>query len=176
MRLVVRLGLSLAALVAFLFGVGLLLPRDHVATSSIDLSQPPDSVWAVIRDPEALLGHWPELASVRREVTPDGQEAWNETVDGFAMRLLLTEEQPPHRLVMTVDSKEGDAFGGKWVYRIEPTATGSRLIVSEDGWIANPFFRLMGNVMGLHGSIDGYLRAVGTRFGEDPTPVHVDDA
>jgi hypothetical protein len=38
------------ALVALMAIVGALLPRDHRATSTITLHQPPDSVWKVVRD------------------------------------------------------------------------------------------------------------------------------
>jgi hypothetical protein len=90
------------------------------------------------------------------------------------MRLIVTEETPPVGLVMTIDAAPDAAFGGRWVYRIEPSADGkSRVRVTEDGWIRNPLFRVMAHLGGLHRSVDGYLRALGRHFGEEARPEHV---
>ena len=58
-------------------------------------------------------------------------------------------------------------------YWVEPCEGGTRVTVTEAGWIANPFFRVMAQLGGFHGTIDGYLTALGARFGEAVTPEHV---
>jgi len=165
---------SLVALALIIAVIGMLLPREHQATSEIVLRQTPDSVWSVVRDPAALQGTWPDLKSVRRLNDPAGREIWEEDVGGFPMRLVVTTETRPTELITTIDAPPDGAFGGRWIYRIGPTAEGgSRVSVTEDGWIRNPFFRVMANVTGLHRTLDGYLTALGRRFGEEVTPVHL---
>jgi uncharacterized protein YndB with AHSA1/START domain len=165
---------SLVALALLVAVIGMLLPRAHQATSEIVLRQPPDSVWSVVRDPAALQGTWADLKSVRRLNDQTGREIWEEDVGGFPMRLVVTTETRPTELITTIDAPPEGAFGGRWVYRIASTPDGgSRVSVTEDGWIRNPFFRVMANVMGLHRTLDGYLTALGRRFSEEVTPVHV---
>lgn len=174
MRILLRIVLGLIALVALLFGVGLLLPRDHVATSEIVLAQPPDSVWPVVRDLGALQGTWADLESATRLPDRDGREVWEQRVSGFPMRLVVEEERPPSRLVTRVDTDAAAAFGGTWTYVVEPAARGTRVRVTEAGWVRNPLFRVMMAVGGVHTTLDGYLRALGARFGESVAPRHVD--
>lgn len=152
---------------------GMSLPRTHRATSEIRLRNSPEEVWAIVRDPAALLGTWPDLKSVRRLEDQAGREIWEEEVGGFPMRLIVSEAVPPSRLVTTIDADPEAAFGGRWVHELEPANGGTRVRVTEDGWIGNPVFRVMANVMGLHRSIDGYLRALGSRLGQEVTPVHL---
>jgi hypothetical protein len=48
--------------------------------------------------------------------------------------------------------------------------------VTEEGWVANPFFRLMSKLGGQHGSIDGYLTALAKHFGEKLVVSHSRDS
>ena len=164
----------LVGLILVLVITGLFLPRDHVATSSVSLRQPPESVWAVVSDLGSLPGWWPEVTSSIRVTDPGGRETWRQEVSGFAMTFIVRAAEPPSRLVTEIDTTGGAAFGGTWTYQISPEPTGSRVAVTEQGWIANPVFRTMATVMGHHGTLDAYLTALGTRFGETVTPEHVE--
>jgi hypothetical protein len=163
---------AIAALLAIAWIAGSVLPRDHVASSSITLPQPPDSVWAVVRDPSALVGTWPDLTNARRVDDPAGREAWEEKVSGFEMRLIIEESQAPTRLVTRIDAAPDAVFGGRWVYELAPAGAGTTVTVTEEGWVANPIYRLMSKLGGHHGSIDGYLSALGKQFGIDAKPKH----
>lgn len=156
----------LATVVGGAWLAGSLLPREHRAASSITLSQPPEAVWLVVRDPAALKGTWPELTGAVRGADSVGREIWHEKVDGFDMRLLVTESTPPSRFVTLIQSPPGAAFGGRWIYQLAPAGPGTKVTVTEEGWVANPFFRLMSKLGGQHGSIDGYLAALAKHFGE----------
>lgn len=154
--------------VAFAFGSS--LPREHVVTSRIELAQPIDQVWAVVRNPAALRGTWSDLTSAERITDASGRETWAQTVDGFDMRIQVTEAQPPHRMVTTVVAGADAPFGGTWTYRLAPVPNGTQVTVTEAGWINSPLYRAMGRMFGLHGSIEGYLRALGTHFSEPVRP------
>jgi uncharacterized protein YndB with AHSA1/START domain len=169
--------ISLAAVVGLLllaFIAGLMLPRDHRAASRVTLAQPAESVWVVVENPALLLDVWPELTAVTRLPDRDGKPVWHEVVDGFEMTLIVDEAIPPTRLVGRIDAPPDAAFGGRWIYELEPGPGTTTLTVTEEGWIANPLFRVMAAVMGMHRSLDQYLAAVGRSLGESVTPVHVD--
>ncbi|MFN2315233.1 MAG: hypothetical protein ABR602_01035, partial [Gemmatimonadales bacterium] len=89
-------------IVGVTFAYGNSLPREHVVTSRIELNQPIDQVWTVVRNPAALRGTWSDLTSAERVTDASGRETWVQVVDGFEMRLQITEAQPPRRMVTTV--------------------------------------------------------------------------
>jgi uncharacterized protein YndB with AHSA1/START domain len=170
---VLRVAVVIVVAVVSLLVAGVLLPRDHVATTAATLRQPPESVWAVVRDLGGLPGWWSEVATSERVADPAGREVWCQTVGGFPMTFVVTEAVAPLRLVAAIDAPSGSAFGGTWTYALTPVAGGTRVIVTEAGWIANPLYRVIANIMGLHGTLDGYLVALGARFGEAVTPEHL---
>ena len=165
---------GLVSLVALMALVGAFLPRDHRATSTITLHQAPDSVWQAVRDLGGITAWWHEMQESVRLPDKDGHEAWRQKVGGFDMPLLVLESQAPGRLVTKIDSPPGAAFGGTWTYELTPDGSGgTRVSVTEAGWIANPVFRFMSRFLfGYYGSLDGYLKALGKRFGEEVSPAH----
>ena len=63
----------------------------------------------------------------------------------------------------------GSPFGGTWTYRIDPDADGGGawLQITENGEVYNVFFRALARfVFGHAGTLEGYLRALGGKFGE----------
>jgi Polyketide cyclase / dehydrase and lipid transport len=174
-RILIIIGI-LGGVVALAWIAGSLLPREHVATSRVTLSQPPDTVWAVVRDLGALKGTWSDLAEARRFVDSAGREVWDERVSGFEMRLIVEESTPPSRLVTRIDSAPDAVFGGRWVYEITPAGGGTTVSVTEDGWVGNPLFRLMSKLGGQHKSLDGYLTALAKHFGETVPVQHARDS
>jgi len=171
---VLRVVLVLAVAAAVLLAAGMLLPREHVASSGVTLRQPPESVWAVVRDLGGVPRWWPEVATSQPVTDPAGREVWRQEVGGSPMTFVVTEAVAPRRLVTTIDAPPGAAFGGTWSYALAPVGGGTRVIVTEAGWIANPLYRVMANLMGRHGTLDDYLVAIGARFGETVTPEHLE--
>jgi uncharacterized protein YndB with AHSA1/START domain len=154
--------------------VGLLLPRNHVATSQVELKQPIDSVWAAVRDLGNTPSFWSELKSSSRMPDVEGRETWGQTMkNGFNLPLVIDEERPPNLLVTRIVAK-GAPFGGAWRYSLEAVSSGTRITVTEDGWVSNPMFRVISRLMGHHTTLDSYLKALARRFGEALAPVHKD--
>jgi hypothetical protein len=85
----------------------------------------------------------------------------------------VVEWVPSVRLALRIDDP-GLPFSGSWTYSIQPDRDGSLLTVVERGAIKNTLFRSLARfVFGYHSMLDGYLRALGTRLGEETTPEHV---
>lgn len=162
--------LGLVILIAL---IGAFVPREHRATSSVSLHQPPDSVWRVVRDLGGITAWWPEIKESARQPDQDGHEVWRQKMSGFDVPLVVMESTPPRRLVTKIDARAGAAFGGTWTYELTGDSGGTRISVTEAGWIGNPIFRFLSRfVFGYYGSLDGYLKALGKRFGESVQPVH----
>ena len=170
---ILRVTVVVVAAVVALLSAGMLLPRDHVAASAVTLRQRPESVWAVVRDLGGVPRWWPEVATAARVADPAGREVWRQEVGGFPMTFVVTDTAVPLRLVTAIEAPPGSAFGGTWSYELTPADGGTRVTVMEAGWIANPLFRVMAKLGGFHRTIDGYLTALGARFGEAVTPEHV---
>lgn len=154
--------------------IGAFIPRDHMAASSVVIRQPPDSVWRTMRDLARLSTWWSEMQDSRRVEDSAGREVWEQRMkNGFVMRGIVTESVAPIRFVTTIDSPPHAPFGGSWTYEIQPVPEGSRVTVTERGWIANPIFRFMSKlVFGYYRTQDGYLAALGRKFGEAVVAVH----
>ena len=102
---------GLVVLIVLVVVVGALLPREHVATSTVTIRQPPETVWAVVRDLGRVSAWWPAITRVERLPDKDGHEVWRHvTKQGFAMPLLVIEARAPQRLVTQIDSPKGAPF------------------------------------------------------------------
>jgi uncharacterized protein YndB with AHSA1/START domain len=165
----------LIALIAIPALIGAFVPREHRATSSTTLHQPPDSVWPVVRDLGGITAWWPAIKESVRQPDQNGHEVWHQKMSGFDVPLIVIESQPPRRMVTHIDARAGASFGGTWTYQLASDSGGgaTRITVTEAGWIGNPIFRFMSRfIFGYYGSLDGYLKALGKRFGEEVRPEH----
>lgn len=174
MKWVVMIGGGALALVALITLIGAFVPREHRATSTVVLHQPVDSVWKVVRDLGGVPAWWPEIKESVRLPDKDGHEVWRQKMSGWDVPLIVIESTAPRRLLTQIDTSAGGAFGGTWTYELTPdSGAGTKISVTEAGWIGNPIFRTLSRfVFGYYGSLDGYLRALGKRFGETVEPVH----
>lgn len=133
------------ALILLITVIGAFLPREHTASRALVLRQPPETVWATIRNLEAMGAWFPQGARVKVEVV---------------------EERRPARLVTRIVPEPRAPFGGTWTYEIQAAPGGSRLTVTENGWIAVPPFRVVAQLMGMDATIKQYLTALAKKFGE----------
>ena len=133
------------ALILLVTVIGAFLPREHMASRAIVLRQPPETVWATIRNLEGIAAWFPEGARVKVEVA---------------------EERRPAKLVTRIVPERRAPFGGTWTYEIQAAPGGSRLTVTENGWIAVAPFRVVAQLMGMDATIKQYLTALAKKFGE----------
>ena len=165
----------LTLLVVGPFVIGMFLPKAHVAASSITLSQPPDSVWAIVRNLGGYPGWWRDVKSSERDSSVTGREVWVQTdAKGQEMQLEVAQSIEPSLLVTRI-ADDRLPFSGQWTYEIEQAGAGSRVTITEEGEVFNPVFRLVASLfLGHHGTIDRCLESLGLRFGEQVTPVHIE--
>lgn len=171
-KLLIVLGV-IAGLLILVVSAGFLVPREHRVSSRIVLRAPLDSVWRVVRNLERLPAFWTDMREVRREQSPTGDDVWVQAMaDGMEMRLMISEDDPPRRLVTDIVAGEGAPFGGRWIYEVYPAPGGTAVTITEDGWVANPVFRLVSLATGYHGTLDSYLTALARHFADSAAPSH----
>lgn len=173
MQWLLYLVLGLVGVVLVLVIIGMLLPRTHRATSVVELKAAPTDVWPLVRDLGRVPEFWPEVKTSVRGPDRDGHEVWVQTMkNGFALPLVIEEDLPPSRLVTRIAIEGKAPFGGSWIYEVSPSGGGTRVTLTEDGFVDNPFFRVVSKMMGYHSTLDSYLKALARRLGETAGPVH----
>lgn len=161
---------GIAVLILAVALVGLMLPRDHVASRSTTLKASPEAVWAALTDTKAFPAWRDDVKSVEALPSVNGKRAWKETGKSGSISYVAEEERPPSRLVARI-TNDDLPFGGAWTYDLAPSGTGTRLTITEKGWVSNPIFRFVSRfVIGQTATMDSFLRALGKRFGESVKP------
>ncbi|MCI0352526.1 MAG: SRPBCC family protein [Acidobacteriales bacterium] len=160
--------LVLVALIDVVLLIGYKLPQEHTASRSLVSRQPPQTVWAVITDHKSEPTWRPDLKKVEHLWDASRLEIWRETYsNGDSLSFATTELRPPERMVRII-TDQNLPFGGRWEYDIVPEKDGgSRLTITEHGWVKPAFFRFVSKyIIGHTSTIDDYLEALAKKLGE----------
>ena len=158
----------LVVLVALCAVIGLMLPRDHVASTTTTINAPPDSVWEALMNVADYPRWRPDVRSVD-VLSAEGAMRWREHTRQDAITFERTDAQRPTRLETRI-ADETLPFGGTWTWNLAPEAGATRVTITERGFVKNPIFRFMSRfVFGHHATQEDFLRALGRRFGHDVT-------
>ncbi len=170
LRILLIAGLVVAGLVVVVAGTGALLPRTHLATSSVLYPQPPDTVWQVLTGFQEHPSWRSGLQGMQRLPDRNGHAVWREVRASGPLTYEVVEEDPPRRLVTRMADPDLP-FGGSWTYVLTPEAGGTRVAITEDGEIKNPIFRFVARfIMGHHATLEEVLRDLGHRLGQEAEP------
>jgi hypothetical protein len=170
MKWVIFAGGILFLLVALMALIGALLPVKHYATRRARFGQTPEAIYSVLAAPS---GWRADVKSSGTLPEKNGRKQWwEQDKRGQKITYELVEDSPPTRRVVRI-ADASLPFGGAWTFEIAPQpAGGSEVRVAEAGEVYNVFFRFLSRfVFGYTGSIEGYLRDLGKKFGE---AVHIE--
>ena len=85
---------------------------------------------------------------------------------------VVSQHAPFRQSVRVVDDDQ--PFGGVWTWQLEPGDVGTRVTITEAGFIKSPIFRTMGWLFfSPTDTINDYLTALARALGESATPRHV---
>ena len=137
------------------------MPTAHTASVELELPATQAEVWGLIRDLEGSARWRPNVTEVVVVDARDGRPVYEERGGPGPVRYVVESEREPTELVTRiVDNAD---FGGTWTYRLEESAGGCRLSITEDGVIYNPLFRFFARfVFGYEATLEGYLEALET--------------
>ena len=160
-----------AGLIVLTIIIGVVLPRTFTAVRTASYGRPVAEVWKVITDFPATPTWRPGVIKVIRGVDAGGKPVWEETFrNNMALHLATEEFVPEKRLVRRIFG-EGLPFTGRWIFALAPEGGGTRIVLTEEGDVPNPFFRFVSKViMGHDRHLDKYLVDLGNKFGEKVSP------
>ena len=168
MKWILWIFVVLAGFLILITLIGWLLPKDHVATRQGRYRQPPEAIWKAISDVDAMPSWREGLKSVKHLPKKNGLPAHLEITDMGEIPLETVEMTPPRKLINRITDPKLP-FGGTWTFEITPTAEGSTLRITENGYVSTPVFRLLSRfVFGQTGTIESYLKSLAKKFGEPP--------
>jgi len=161
---------GIAAIIIMISLIGLMLPRDHVATRTARYKASPDSIWAALVDVKDYPKWHGDTRAVEELPSVDGKRSWRESSRQGSITYVAEGERPPSLFVTRIANTDLP-FGGTWTHELSPDGSGTRVTITERGWVSNPIFRFVSRfVIGQTATMDSYLRALGKRFGEEVTP------
>jgi uncharacterized protein YndB with AHSA1/START domain len=173
MKLLKRLIILVVVLGGGLYLWGRTLPREHTAASSITIVAPIDSVYAVLRDFASAASWWNDVQSVR-QLTGKARESWEQDMGSFGkVQMEVLAASPPNRIVTQILNDDQEDWGGKWTYDISSSGSSTEVRITEEGWVASPFFRVVSRLTGHHRTMNSQLSSLAARFGDMATPRHV---
>ncbi len=159
----------LVGIVLVMTVVGALLPRAHVAARRATLGKPPADVWRALTELDAQSTWRRGLKRIERL---DGARFREHTSQG-TITFEVVEERPLERRVTRI-ADDTLPFGGRWIYELFPVGAGTRLTITEDGFIKNPMFRfLAATVFSTTSTMEHFLDDLGRHLG---TPAVVEPA
>lgn len=129
---------SLVALVVLLNLIGLVLPREHLAARRASFAKPPAIVWPAMVE---LADHVSARDKLPIEIERD--------------------EAPRLRVSRIIDDKL--PFGGRWYYELEPSDAGTRLTITEAGFVKLPMFRIF-TTLAPNATKTKFLRELATKL------------
>ena len=87
----------------------------------------------------------------------------------FGEMPIRVQDEVAERELVTRIVDDGLPFGGTWTYQLEPVEEGTRLTITEDGFVRDPFFRFMSRyVFGHEKTVEDYLDALRERLASPP--------
>ncbi len=158
-----RIGFVLAALVVLVILVpwtaGAFMPREHRIRGERVVRAPLAEVWTSVSGFDEV-GQWvPDLANMTRVTDVEGLPSYELRNDEAIVSFTFREVSAPSRLVVELGDA-AETFGGEWTYELEATSDGTRVVITEEGWVEPAYFRFMMWVFGYERTIEAYLAAL----------------
>ena len=160
---------GLVGLVVVIALIGLALPRDHITARRTVLAKSPAEVWSALIDLDAQPTWRRGLKKIERLSPTSFRE---HSTQGTITFEITDDRASELRVTRIADAKL--PFGGRWIYELAPDGAGTRLTITEAGFIKNPIFRFMSKtVFSSASTIEKFLTDLGTHLG---TPASVEPA
>lgn len=157
----------LIAFIAFIALIGLMVPKGHTASRTIQFKKPVEEVWKTISELGTLATWRKDLKGIERLPEVNGHAVWREEGKFGKITYELVELDAPRRMKTRIADPDLP-YSGSWTYVVAPVEGGSTLTITEDGEVKNPIFRFMARfVFGYTATMEQVLRSLATHFGEE---------
>ena len=164
MKIAIYVLVGLVALVLIVVLIGYMLPKGHVASREKTFNAPPDRVFAAISTPEDYPKWRGDVKSVDILPAVDGKPRFRENGSNGPILFQIDESVPGKKQIFRI-ADTTLAFGGRWIYELTPSGSGTTLRITEDGEVYNPLFRFMSRFIFGHAStIEAYMGSLERRL------------
>lgn len=154
--------LSVLAIIAFVFIVGLLLPKQREFVKQAELNSSPAKVFQVVTD----FSNQASWRSDVQEITIIDEDTWTEVPKKGTPITFKTRQKVQNQL-FEIEIIEPKNFKGYWVGTFEQTTTGTKVVFKEVVTIENPVFRVMSLIfVDLDKTMEIYMTNLKTKLGE----------
>lgn len=161
--------LLVAGTAALVWILGAMIPRGHVATCTARFRAAPQRLYELVRDVAGATSWRKDLEWVELLAPREGKPAWAETSSWGKVTYVLDADEPGRRLAYRI-ADDSLPYGGTWTFRFEPDGAGTRLSITEDGFVEPKVFRLLARfVFGYHRTLETYLRSLAAGTGDTVT-------
>lgn len=164
MRILLIIGIVVAALILAVVGIGWFLPKRHVVSRSAVYRATPERLFALIAGPQ----NWrPEVLRSESVSDGSGRELMRETSrDGETIVYEVLDRLPPTSIKRRIVT-ENLPYSGAWTYSLQPSGGETLVRITEDGEVYNPVFRFVSRfILGQTRRMDNYLQALGKTVGQ----------
>ncbi len=139
------------------YGVGMALPKDHVARAETIVAASPAQVAALVRSVERQPDWRRSVDAIEIVGRDDGVLRYVERSGGEAILFDFREERPDALFRSTI-ADPSLPFGGSWTIALAPVPSGTRVAIEERGTVTNPIFRFFSRfVFGHESTMRTYL-------------------
>ena len=157
---------GLVGIVALAAAIGAMLPKGHTASRAVRFRAKPADLFAIVSD----FAKYPEWRTGVTRVDVEGPLGTGAVIrehgpNGIIPFRIEVFEPPSKILTRIADSSL--AFGGTWTFEVFSNDSGSELVLTENGEIYNPIFRLLGKFFfSPYETIDTYMADLKKKLGE----------
>lgn len=154
--------LSIVALVAMVFVIGLFIPKQKEYLKTADLKSSPESVFQIVTDVENQTLWRNDV----QEIKVIDQNTWTEVPKKGTPITFRTKRKIQNQL-FEIEIIEPKSFQGYWIGTFEQSPMGTKVVFKEVVIIENPFFRVMSSIfVDLNKTMDVYLSNLKAKLGE----------
>jgi uncharacterized protein YndB with AHSA1/START domain len=156
---------GLLLLAATIVLTGYSLPVAHTAVGTTEVAASPPEVFAIITAFERYPEWRTDVTRVDVEGEPGAGQLVREVGGHGEIPYRVEAYGPPMHLVTRI-ADPTLPFGGTWTYELSRSVRGTRVTITEEGEVYNPFFRFMSQfVFGHDATIEQYLEDLERRVG-----------
>ena len=139
-------------------------PREHTVTGSVLIDKPQAEVFEAATNLDTRSDWAPMLVKLHKT---DDRHWKEETEWGDTMAFEVVQHDPPTLHKVNIANADELGFGGSWTWKLEPHGKGTRVSITEDGYVDNILFRVMSHyVFGQESNIKATLEAFAKHMGE----------
>jgi hypothetical protein len=154
--------LSVLVIIAFVFVVGILLPKQRDFVKQADLNSPPEKVFQVVTD-FANQTLWRDDV---QEIKVIDEKTWTE-VPKKGTPITFRVERKVENQLFEIEIIEPKNFNGYWIGTFEETKNGTKVVFKEVVTIENPFFRVLSSIfVDLDKAMEVYMNNLKTKLGK----------